>query len=144
MKLNRTMIAAGLLLLMAGPVLAQQGWVPESGSKNPTDVLQNVGTAAGYSESVGTTSLATTIGQIIKTFLSLLGLIFMSYLIYAGFLWMTASGDEEKLRKAKAIIRGSIIGLIVALSSYIITATVVDLVSTAAGYGEVRAITHSA
>lgn len=132
MKPNCIIVAAVLLLLVAGPAYAQ-GWAPDP--KSPSDRLQDVGTAAGYSPSVGTTSIATTVGQIIKTFLSLLGLIFMGYLVYAGFLWMSASGDEEKLRKAKAIIRGSIIGLIIALSGYIITATVVDRLSTATSYG---------
>ena len=131
MKLHRIIIAAILLLLVAGPAFAE--WVP---NPRPAERLQNVGVAAGYSSSVGTTSVATTVGQIIKTFLSLLGLIFMGYLVYAGYLWMSASGEEEKLRKAKAIIRGSIIGIIIALSGYIITATVVDRISTATGYGE--------
>ena len=141
MTMHRLIIVTTLTVLvlttLTAAVLAQE--IP-----SPINRLENVGTAAGYSDDVGTTSIATTVGGIIKMFRSILGMIFLSYMVYAGYLWMTASGEEEKLRKAKAIIRGSIIGLIIALSGYIITATVVDRVSTAAQYGEVRAITHSA
>lgn len=97
---------------------------------NIADRLTKVGTASGYSE-VSTYSLPIAAGRIIRAFLSLIGIIFMSYIIYAGYLWMTASGEEEKIRKAKAILRGCIIGLIITLSAYVITATVMDRMSKA-------------
>ena len=50
----------------------------------------------------------------------------MTYIIYAGWMWMTAAGNDEKITKAKATIRSGIIGLVVAMSAYIITALVVD------------------
>lgn len=95
--------------------------------------LTNTGQAAEFAP-VTTYSLPRTIGQIIKVFLSILGILFMSYIVYAGYLWMTAGGNEERLNKAKAIIRGSIIGLIIALSAYIITATAVEYFTRAGGY----------
>jgi hypothetical protein len=96
---------------------------------NLTSKLAPVGTAAGF----GTTSLAATAGQIIRAFLSLLGLIFLSYTIYAGYIWLTAAGNDEKLTKAKAILRGSIIGLIITLSAYAITTFVMSRLGEATG-----------
>lgn len=96
---------------------------------NITDKLANVGTAAGYTETQP--NLATTIGKIIQGLLSLLGIIFIAYTIYAGYLWMTARGKEETIEKAKAIIRGSIIGIIVVLGAYAITAFVLTRVAEA-------------
>jgi len=58
----------------------------------------------------------------------------MAYIVYAGYLWIIARGEEEKISKAKAIIRGSIIGLIVVLGAYAITAFVVSRFTTSAGY----------
>lgn len=97
-----------------------------------TNKLTGVGTNAGFSQTAP--SLATTIGQVIKGLLSLLGVIFMGYIIYAGYIWMIARGREEEITKAKAILRGSIIGLIIVLAAYAITAFVVNQVTTATGY----------
>ena len=94
--------------------------------------LTNTGVAAGY-ENITTYSFPHAIGQIIRAFLALLGVVFMAYITWAGYLWMIARGDEEKITKSKAIIRGSIIGLIIVLSAYIITATVVDRFTKAGG-----------
>lgn len=37
------------------------------------------------------------------------------FLIYGGFLFVTASGNEEQLVKARSIIRYAVVGLVVAL-----------------------------
>lgn len=58
---------------------------------------------------------------VIKAFLSLLGIIFVSYIIYAGYKWMSASGDEEKVRAAKDTLQRAIIGLIIIIAAYVIT-----------------------
>jgi len=39
-------------------------------------------------------------------------------MIYAGFKWMTAAGDPEDVKKAKATIRMAIIGLVITGSAY--------------------------
>ena len=99
-----------------------------------TDKLKNVGGNAGYSAEVNESALPNTVGAIIKGLLSLLGIVFMAYIIYAGYLWMTARGNEEQLSKAKAIIRGSIIGIIIVLGAYAITQFVLTSLTTATGY----------
>jgi ABC-type multidrug transport system permease subunit len=50
---------------------------------------------------------------IIVGFLGVLGLIFIILIIVAGFNFMTAGGDEQKVTKAKDSIRRAIIGLII-------------------------------
>lgn len=97
-----------------------------------TNKVVNVGTAAGFSSDKP--NLAQTIGQVIRGFLSLLGLVFMGYLIYAGQLWMTARGNEEQISKAKAIIRGSIIGLVIVFSAYAIATYVINTAIIATNY----------
>jgi len=58
----------------------------------------------------------------------------MGYIIYAGFIWITARGEEERIIKAKAIIRNSIIGLIIVFSAYAITAFVLDRIVEGTGF----------
>lgn len=84
----------------------------------PPSAFDQVVTEAGYS--AGTT-FDSIVGQVILTALSFLGIIFLILLIYAGFLWMTASGNDQQVSKAKSIITTAIIGLIIVLSAYSIS-----------------------
>jgi len=65
------------------------------------------------------------VGRIIQIALSFLGVIGISLIMYAGFLWMTSGGEEEKISSAKKILINSVIGLVIILSSWAI-ATFVD------------------
>jgi len=83
------------------------------------DALGNLGKVnekAGLEDEI-----QTSIGTVISTALSLLGTIFFGLMIYAGILWMTAQGKEEKVEKAKDIIIAAIIGLAITMSAYAIT-----------------------
>ena len=61
------------------------------------------------------------VASIIRAFLGLLGVIFVILIIIAGFGWMTAGGDEEKLRKAKQTMQRAVVGLIIVAAAYSIT-----------------------
>ncbi len=56
--------------------------------------------------------------QIINVLLQLLGLMSLLLIFYGGFIWMLARGNEDEVKKAKDIIIGTTIGLLVILSSY--------------------------
>lgn len=62
--------------------------------------------------------LSFTVARVIYMFLSLLGLIFVGLITYAGYHWVTARGNEEKVRKAQDTIRQSVWGLIIVLAAY--------------------------
>ena len=69
------------------------------------------------------------IGGIIKIGLNIVGLIFLILMIYGGFLWMTARGDEQKVTKSKELLEAAIIGLVIVFAAYGITYFVVDQIS---------------
>lgn len=73
--------------------------------------------------------------RIINIFLGLVGIILVSLILYAGFLWMTSGGDPEKIERAKAYIRNSIIGLVIVLSSWAIATFVINQLLEATGDG---------
>ncbi|HRY36743.1 MAG TPA: pilin [Candidatus Magasanikbacteria bacterium] len=79
--------------------------------------LTNVAGKAGINQA----PLESKIGSMIASILGMLGTIFLVLTIYAGVLWMTASGDEGKIEKAKEIITAAVIGLAIVLSAYTIT-----------------------
>ncbi len=57
----------------------------------------------------------------IKVFLSFLAIIFLVYTVYAGFLIMTARGEEDKVAEGKKTLVRGVIGIAVILSAYSIT-----------------------
>lgn len=61
------------------------------------------------------------ITNIINVSLGLLGIVATVLIIYAGFLWMTAGGDDGKVEKARGIIFAAIMGLLIILMAYAIT-----------------------
>lgn len=69
----------------------------------------------------GPTFLATRAGQIISVVLSFVGVLFFILMIYAGILWMTASGNEQQIGKAKSLLINAIIGIVIVFSAYAIT-----------------------
>jgi heme/copper-type cytochrome/quinol oxidase subunit 2 len=74
--------------------------------------------------------LANTVGRLIGSALGLLGIILVVIIIYAGFLWMTAQGSEEKVKQAKTMIKNAIIGMILIFTAYAITNFVLSTVIT--------------
>lgn len=69
----------------------------------------------------GPTGLAQIIQLAISAFLGLLGIIFLVLIIYSGFHWMTAGGDEEKVTLAKSTLIRAVIGLAIIIGAYAIT-----------------------
>jgi hypothetical protein len=92
--------------------------------------LNNVGSAG-----LGSQDIRTTIGAIINVALSFIGVIVLCIILYGGFLWMTAGGNEEKVGEAKKWIYGGIIGLVIILSSYAIAQFVINSLVTATTTG---------
>lgn len=83
--------------------------------------LEKVGgnDGAGYDTSVRT--IDPIIGNVIMLITSFLGVIFLALMLYAGFTWMTAGGDEKKVTKASGMMVAAIIGLIIVAAAYAIT-----------------------
>ncbi len=72
---------------------------------------------------------------IIKSLLTLLGLVFVVIILYGGFMYMTSQGEQEKIKKAKQILATAIIGLIIILAAYAITTFVVNAILAGTGPG---------
>jgi hypothetical protein len=61
-----------------------------------------------------------TASRVINFLLLLLGTIALCLTVYAGYLWIWSRGNEEDITKAKDILAGSVIGILLILSSYAI------------------------
>lgn len=125
LKITILLVSAITTLLLAGPtVLATTDPLLQSGTKGDLDLQDSAFIdAAGFGTEM---SVGQIVSYVIKIFLSLLGVIFIILIIYAGFMWMTAAGSEEKISLAKKIMGSAIIGLAIVLAAYIITYFVID------------------
>ena len=92
--------------------------VEAQGLKSAGSLFQQVGGDAGANTYSQPQQL---IGTGINAALTLVGLIFLILMIYAGYLWLTARGEEEPINKAKKIITSSIVGFVLVASAYAIT-----------------------
>lgn len=65
------------------------------------------------------------VANIIKVLLTLLGILYLCYVVYGGFVWMTAAGNEDKIQQAKSTILTGAIGVGVILTSFAVARLVV-------------------
>ena len=75
------------------------------------------------------------IARIINIALLFLGVIAVGLIIYAGFLWMTSGGNEDKIDKAKNTLKNAIIGLVIILSAWGIVSFIMSRLLGATGNG---------
>ena len=61
--------------------------------------------------------------QVIMTFL---GIIAVVVILIGGFKWMTAGGNEDQVAQARKLIIAGVVGLIIILSAWAITAFVIN------------------
>jgi len=109
-----------LILVCLISVLILPYFVFASTADSVIGIMDNV--AGGSYETSGVTeyTFAEKLGLIVKVFLGLLGVIFIILIILAGFKYMTAQGDEGKVKESLASIRHAVIGLIIVVGAYAI------------------------
>jgi hypothetical protein len=112
-------VAAGALALPA-TALAQVS-VFDTAKSN----VAKVGDSAGV-DNAADASLPDVIGNIINIALGFIGILLLVYILWAGFLWMTAGGDEGKVKTATAMIKNAIIGLLIIVAAFAISNFVLE------------------
>ncbi|MBD3248397.1 hypothetical protein GF382_03880 [Candidatus Falkowbacteria bacterium] len=123
-KINKVLIIL-LFIAIASPVLAANNLETDAMREKQADVLADV---AGLNRSATVGGITATL---ISVTLGMLGIVFIGLLIYGGFTWMTAAGNDDQVKKAMGIIKTAIIGLIIIVAAYSITAFVFNSLSEA-------------
>lgn len=129
MKILLASIAAILLLAASAPSAQAV-----SGINQLKNNLNIIGTETGLGDQ-GDANLPQKIAAIINIALGFVALIAVIMIIYAGFKWITAGGNEETVKEARGNIRNAVIGIVVIMLSYAIINFVVSQVSDATGAG---------
>jgi hypothetical protein len=68
------------------------------------------------------------ITNIVNALLGIIGAVAVLMIIYGGIVYMTAAGNEEKIKMGKTVITGAIIGLVISLLAYVIVNFVIKAI----------------
>ncbi len=67
---------------------------------------------------LGTTSIQTLAGRAVRIFLGVGGSVALLMFVYGGFMWTTAAGNPDKIKKGKNVFIWAVIGLIFMFVAY--------------------------
>lgn len=97
-------------------------------------------TGIEFAEGTGLASedIRVIVARVIRALFGLVGIVFVSLLLYGGWMYMTAAGEAEKVNKAKAVMRNAAIGVAIMLSAYSIASFIIrTLIGATTGVGVV-------
>jgi uncharacterized membrane protein len=120
-KLFLLIFLLGNLFLFAQPVFADKYGISDTANQTNGLLPTSIG---------GARTVPQLIGVIIQIILSFLAIIFFLLIFYAGLIWMTARGNTENITKAKGIMEGAVIGLIIVMASYAISRFIFQSITT--------------
>lgn len=74
-----------------------------------------VGNSAGVEKNI---SIGVFVGILVQAVLQIVGIVFLILIVYGGFRWMSASGQQKQIEEAQKTIIHSVIGLLVVILAY--------------------------
>ncbi len=83
----------------------------------PSQRFKNLAGESGYDTTTASTKITIVINVIIYV-LGFVGVFFLLMIVYSGFQWIMAGGNEETITKAQTRLKNSIIGFIVIAVAY--------------------------
>ena len=131
MKKNFLIIAVVMYLLICPTFVFAEEEAPDPEGAammmDQTEALTIIGDGIyGEGEGANQKPIPELVGAYIKVFLALLGVALTMIIVFAGYLWLTAGGSEEQVKKARAWITNGIVGMIITMSAYAITDYVIS------------------
>ncbi|KKR86555.1 MAG: hypothetical protein UU48_C0009G0010 [Candidatus Uhrbacteria bacterium GW2011_GWF2_41_16] len=71
------------------------------------------------------------IAGVINVLLGFLGIIIFLFIVYAGYLYLTSQGADEKIKQAKKILSSSLTGAVIIISAYALSSYILGALATA-------------
>ena len=90
------------------------------------DQLEPIEEVYSPRDDVSPSTFSKNVAKMTNVVLGFLGIIFLVLILYAGTLWMTSAGNEEKISKAKKTMVAAIIGVAIVLAAYSISYFVIN------------------
>jgi hypothetical protein len=133
LKRMATVALASLALMLPVVLLAVPANCAAAQGDVTSDIYEHIDTIGEEAGIETETTLPEMVGSIIRQILTLLGIILVVLIIYAGWLWMSAGGNTDQIDKAKKIIINAVIGLIIIFAAYAITDFVLGAIFSGTG-----------
>lgn len=77
--------------------------------------------------------------RIIRIALTFVGVGLTGLLVYAGFLWMTAAGNDDQITTSKSTMKNAVIGLLIIMMSWTLATFIINRIRAATRAGAGRA-----
>ena len=119
-RILKYLVAFGVLAILAMPIVSLAE--VNLGTSTVTDHI-------GLSDD----SPLTTAAKLINSIMVILGIVAVGIVLLAGFKWMTAGGNDEKVTEAKKLMGAGVIGLVIILSAWGITTFILEKIVSASG-----------
>lgn len=120
----KTLAVAGMLAILGIGAVAVPAWADD-------DLNLNVGVKStlvpGMEENP---DLGSIVNKVVNIFLWAVGIVAVIIMIFGGFQYITSSGDQAKVTKAKNTILYGIVGLVIAILAYAIVGFVTNQFSS--------------
>ena len=109
-----------LVIVMPAMALAQAEETTEDGlTFDPSDRPDISGVEGSVDDvNLGRERPLTIAAGIVNGALGFLGILFLGLVLWGGFVWMNARGNQEEVAKAKKILTRAVIGLVIVLASF--------------------------
>ncbi|MCF7860459.1 pilin [Patescibacteria group bacterium] len=108
-KILKHLVVFAMLSLLALPMVTMAQNI---------DVGMNEITDGFNGEGLSDTDPRIIVARIINVAMLFLGIIAVVIILLAGFKWMTAAGNEDKVGEAKKLMGAGVIGLVIVLSAW--------------------------
>lgn len=133
--IQKLAVMAGIVLSFGVVASAQAEFLPPGVGPGPMGYpvppgvgITDADLGIGYGSATGLSNSDPRLvaARVIRVAMSLLGILAVAILIFAGFTWMTAGGNDEKIGEAKKWMFAGVIGLALILSAYAVATFVVS------------------
>lgn len=129
----KLLMVLGCMVFLFLPVISMADFEDEVPIKM-FDNIQEAGRGIYGDEVVSSNPMfSTTIGKVISVVLGGMGMLLSGVVVYGAYLWLSAGGNEEQVKKGRAWIINGVAGIVLATSAYLITDYVLFKLELATG-----------
>ncbi len=121
-KFSKHLIAFAIISFLALPAFA----LPALAEQTQNELFGINAVHDGLGNGLAEGDPRAIIGRIINVALGFLGVIAVALILYGGFKWMTAAGNEDKVTEAKQLLGAGVIGLVIILAAWAIATFVIS------------------
>ena len=121
----------GVMLLSFAPAQAQFFGAPPPGGCDGFNPDDPYGLDCGTYSGLSPRDPRLIVARVINVSLSVLGILSVAIIVFAGFKWMTAGGNEEQAKSARNILVAAVIGLIIILSAFSLSQFILSKINEA-------------